>query len=309
MKQGFRVEEWQRMADKDLSFLERAALFLGPFACLTANAIAHLREDWIEWRDNRVRITVPPEAPPNSYHLTGGGTGDLPLLTPRDRPCWHCRNSGTSDRFEHLWQSGLGEAKRTKARYTTVLHRELAAPAVELLEKVFITHDRPEFAATPDGVNKAARRLGGAETADGIDVYPKFLRTGPVLYAEYGLSADYIADLTRYEKSSIEAIVSATPGVNFELVSTLTFLRTVAQMEPVTVEDLGEELDLSNRTINDRLVNLREEERVSAENAVPGRPAAQWRTTERWDSPFSCDACGYETYSLGGFRTHKGQSH
>jgi hypothetical protein len=221
---GFTVDEWQQMTDQQLSFLERAVVYLAPFASLTANAMAHLRKDWVEWYDEFVHIEVPIQAPCNSFKMEGSGTTGHPgLLTSRDRPCPYCRNNGSTDRFEHLW-NGNREVDR---HYTAVLHRELAAPAVDVLEEVFVTYARPEFASGVNAIIGAAREIGDERTSDKESAYSKFVRTGPVLYTEYGLSKRDIVDLTRYTEATIQNIVATTPGVNFERTSTLSLLQTL----------------------------------------------------------------------------------
>lgn len=302
---GFTVDEWQEMIDQQLSFLERAVINLAPFASLTANAMAHLRKDWVEWYDEFVHIEVPMQAPSNSYKMSGNGiTGPPGILTSRDRACRYCRNEGATDEFEHLWNN-----REVEGRYTTVLHRELAAPAVDVLEEVFITHARPELASTPGSVRKAAQKISGERTKDNEYAYSKLLRTGPVLYAKYGLSKRNIVDLTRYAESTIRSIVGATPGINFKQTSTLSLLRTLNKIEPATRAELAEELNRTESNIYDRLTRLRREGVVSVENNNQGPPAATWKTDKNWATPFCCEQCGFKTRSLSGIRQHKRQAH
>lgn len=305
-KKGFTIDEWQEMTHQQLSFLERAVVNLAPFASLSANAMAHLRKDWIEWYDEFVRIEVPIRAPSNSFKIEGNGTPGHPgLLTSRDRPCTYCRNKGSTDGFEHLW-AGDREIDR---HYTAVLHRELAAPAVDVLEEVFVTYARPEFAGGTSEIFNAAQEIGEERTSDKEYVYSKFVRTGPVLYAEYGLSKRDIVDLTRYTERTIQDIVGATPSINFDRISTLSLLRTLDKIEPATTEELAQELNLAERTIFDRLPRLRKKGVVSVENNHNGPPAATWETAKDWAAPFCCEQCGFETHSLQGIRQHKLKTH
>ena len=305
-KKGFTVDEWQEMTDQQLSFPERAVVNLAPFASLTANAMAHLRKDWVEWYDEFVHIAVPLQASCNSFKMKGGATMGHPgFLTSRDRPCPYCKNEGSTDGFEHLW-SGDREIDR---RYTAVLHRELAAPAVDVLKEVFGTYARPEFAGETSSIFRAAREIGDERTSDKEFVYSKFLRTGPVLYAEYGLSKGDIVDLTRYTEATIQSIVRNTPGVNFERTSTLSLLQTLNKIGPATTVKIAGKLNLTRNAIHDRLTRLRREGVVSVENNHRGPPAATWETTEDWATPFCCEQCGFETRSLNGIRQHRLSAH
>jgi len=302
---GFTVDEWQEMTDQQLSFLERAVVDLTPFASLTANAMAHLRKDWIEWYDEFVHIEIPLQASCNSFKTAGRTTTGHPaFLTSRDQPCTYCRNKGSTDGFEHLWRN-----REIEGRYTTVLHRELAAPAVNVLEEVFVTYARPELAGVPNSISDAARKIGDERTRDNEFAYSKFIRTGPVLYAKYGLSKRDIVDLTRYTEATIQNIVAATSGVNFKQTSTLSLLRTLNKIGPATTVELAEELNRAESTILERLTTLRREGVVSVENNHIGPPAATWETTKDWATPFCCEQCGFETRSLHGIRQHKLKAH
>lgn len=76
---GFTVDEWQQMTDQQLSFLERAVVYLAPFASLTANAMAHLRKDWVEWYDEFVHIEIPLQASCNSFKTVEVRIPDQPF--------------------------------------------------------------------------------------------------------------------------------------------------------------------------------------------------------------------------------------
>lgn len=307
MKPGYTVEQWQEMRQEDLGFLENAVTSLTPFACLSANALAHLKSDWIDWQDEVVRIDVPHQADCNSFKFSSGDDFGHPApLIPRENPCQYCRQKGSTDRFEHLWAD---PERDNSGFYTTYLNRKLAAPAVELLEQVFLTRGRPEFAVSPNTVCEAARTVENENTDSGTYSYSKFLRTGPVLYAEYGLSKRDIADLLRYPESSVNQIVERTPGVNFSQMSTISLLKTVNEQEPVTVAKLAEKIETSRGSTHYRLTQLREEGRVTVMDNEMGAPAATWKTTENWAAPFCCQQCEFETRSLTGIRTHRQQMH
>jgi hypothetical protein len=305
-ERGYTVKQWQELRQQELSFLENAVTALAPFAGLTSNALAHLREDWVFWDDEVVRIEVPAEAECNSFKTQGGDESTKPpILVPRDKPCQYCRRDGTTDGFENYW---LGTEQGATKPYTAILHRELAAPAVDVLETVFQTHARPEIAFAPVSVRNAARRLAGGQD-DARRSYTKLMQTGAVLYAEYGLSIDEISRLTPYTKHSVTAIVGATPGTSFDQVTTLKLLRTVDEMGPVTAADLADRLDRATKPLRDRLHQLQAEGKMTVENDGRGPPAATWETTDSWHEPISCEECEFESHSLAGIQVHRQKMH
>lgn len=307
-KKGYTVTEWQQLRDTDLSFLGEGITAVGPFAGITSNALAHLRDDWISWREDHVRINVPETAPCNSYQMVGGDRTGLAPLDERDRPCEKCRVNGTTNEFENHWQAGGEGAGATVEPHNAILHRELAAPAVDFLETVFQDWDRPELGITNSAISYICSQADPDIKEDTYS-YSKLRRTGPVIYAHYGLSARDIADLLPYSARSVEHIVQRTPGVNLSQHSTLSFLRAINQNEPVTVQNLMEELDRSRPVVCKRLNNLKEEGRVKVENGGPGGPTPRWSTVEDWAAPFRCEECDFETRSLTGIRTHRSQVH
>jgi hypothetical protein len=311
MKPAYRVEEWKQMQDSGLSFAQKAVSSVTPFTGLTANALAHLRDSWItwDWEDQIVRIDVPKEASNNSHKLATGKRNTIPApLVEREEPCNVCKQTGDTDRFENLWNSRNEVEKR---RYTTVLHRDLAAPAVDFLENHFVARGREEMAVTPGCLNRAANDLA-QKIRNGVPdekSYTKLLRTGPVLYCEYGLSPRDIAELSPYQIDAIKQIVKRTGGINFEYLSTLSFLKLIDDMGPVTVASLADELDQYETNIRTRLDELRAESRVTVENNHQGPPASTWKTTVDWQRPFECNNCDFSTYSLNGIRKHRSEQH
>lgn len=306
MKPGCTPTEWQQMRSGDLSYVGDAVTSITPFTGLTANALAHLRREWVSWESDSVHIRVPDKASCNSFKSRSGGKSNSsspPQVIERSNPCSFCEQKGEANQFESLRNNNPTESFRT------VLHRDIAAPAVEFLEMVFQTYDRPELAVHTSTLYNAANDIV-EDTPAGDYSYSKLKRTAPVIYAHYGLSPENISKLTPYEVGSIKQIVQRTPSVNFENHSTVSFLRAVVEMEPVTVSDLAEELGLTRGPVHKRLKGLQEEGRVMATgNTRPGRPAATWETTDSWTEPFRCDKCGFEARSLNGFQTHKAVKH
>lgn len=307
MRPGYTIKEWQQILDGELSYLGRGISTLTPFAGLTSNALAHLREDWITWRDKFIQIDIPETATCNSYKLAGGsGTRSIPPIEPRSDPCPYCRKEGTTDHFEHRWQ---GFDNQGTEPYTAVIHRELAEPAVDFLTTVFQTYDRPELAASPESIHVAARETGNKTIESKRFSYSKFLRTGPVIYRHYGLSVSDIADLTPYEEESIEQIIRATPLADLKNKSTLTVLRAISEDEPITAKALGEKLGISRSAAQRRINRLHEEGRVVGSNTGFDSPQATWKLTSYWADPFQCERCDFESKSLAGIRKHRSEEH
>lgn len=312
MKQGYTVQQWQKMRSNNLTYVKDAITSVTPFAGLTANALAHLREDWVSWRDEHVQITIPAEASCNEYKHRGGEdiAGQLPPLIERDKTCRYCRTAGNTDHFENLWNTGKHTDENGVARtYRTYLHRDLAKPAVDLLERVFKQYGRPEFALSARSIDWTIQHFEHENTEDGTAGYSKFIRTGPVLYCQYGLSADEIAEITPYTVDAVKQIVGRTQRVNFEKMDTRSFLIAINEMEPVTVKELMDRFDNSRPNFHHKLHRLKELDRVTVKNNHNGPPSATWKTTDLWDIPFECEICRYSTYSLNGITKHEDHKH
>lgn len=307
MKSGFTPSEWQQIVNQQRSYLQNAVITITPLTGLSANALAHLRREWIEWRDDTVRVSVPKRASCNSFKSRSPETPErLPQIVERSNPCGYCRKKGSTDQFENLNSSPTRPAI---SRVDIVVHREIARPAVEFLERVFRTYERPELAVTPTSVYEAANAVVEGDLSETYS-YGKLRRTAPVIYAQYGLSPEDVSEITTYPSSSAKQIVHRTSGVNWAQQSTQSFLRAIAANEPVTINELVDKLNCSSRgSVHARLTHLREEGRVTVSNNSPGRPAATWETAESWNSPFECNYCEFKTHSLGGIRTHREVKH
>jgi hypothetical protein len=282
--------------------MTEAVTTITPFTAISSNALAHLRDEWISWEDDFIRINIPAEDSCNSYMAFPGNTSrptEPPIQRRRSEPCRFCKVNGETKQFENFDPAGDGSISRSEL----ILHREIASPAIDFIENVFNVNGRSEIGVTPEAAINAAHRVLNNLSSE--YAYSKLKRTAPVIYAHYGLSCDDIVQLTTYRRRTAEQIVERTPGVNFENISTTTFLRLLSNEEPTTVMELAKEADLTRNAVHERLTNLREEGRVSVKNNGRGAPAATWSTTGRWKEPFRCDDCGYTTYSLTGIRVHR----
>jgi DNA-binding MarR family transcriptional regulator len=305
MKPGLSPSEWQQLREKERSYLEEAVTTVTPFTGISANVLAHLRDDWISWRDEFVQIIVPVEDSCNNYKMISGAglSNDLPMYGHREEPCVYCRTKGETDGFENLNAYQRQSVQQEKL----IVHREIASPAHEFIEKVFRTYDRPELGVSVCSVNEAARRV--IDRSQGDFIYSKLKRTAPVLYAYYGLDCDEIDRLTTFKPSSIKKIVQRTPKVNFGNVTTAEFLRVIFEREPVTASELMDKLNLSRAPVYNRINNLKEEGKITVSNGGYGRPAATYSTTVQWNEPFRCSMCGFTSHSPTGIRTHREAMH
>lgn len=305
MKPGLSPSEWQQLREKERSYLEGAVTTVTPFTGISANSLAHLRDDWISWRDEFIQIIVPAEDSCNNYKMSSGAglSNDLPMYEHREEPCGYCRTKGETDGFENL----NSDPRQSVQREELIVHREIASPAYEFIEKVFHTYDRPELGVSAKTVFEAACRV--IDRSQGDFTYSELKRTAPVLYAYYGLDCDEIDRLTTFKPSSIRQIVQRTPKVNFGNVTTAEFLRVISEKEPVTAGELMDELNLSRAPVYNRLNNLKEEDKITVSNGGRGQPAATYSTTVQWNDPFRCSMCDFTSHSLTGIRTHREAMH
>lgn len=304
---GFTIEQWQEMREGQLSYEQEAVTTLAPYGGLSSNTLAHLRDDWITWLEERVEIRVPTQTTCNSFRLVSGEESGVPPLERKEDPCYYCKLTGDTDGFERL-KEDFGETTTPTPRHV-ILHRKVAEPAVEFLEKVFKTHGRSEIGATPDGIQDAARVISEDVDTSSHHCYRKLVGTGPVIYCHYGLSLSDIAQLTPYSVPTIRRLLSETPGVSYTGEATVELLEAVNQTEPVTTAALAEKIDSSYETVRERMKRLKKEGKVSESNTDLGKPATTWSTTPEWNSLLRCEECGFETQSIQAITTHRGKKH
>jgi hypothetical protein len=317
--EGYSFREWREIRERQSTFIEDIGTGLGPLAGVTSNALAHLKRNWITWRDDHVRIDIPSTASCNDYKMQPDESGSPPSIERRDRACYQCRAYGNTNQFENNWQ-GLnpesdGETSEKRSQIV-ILNRKITKPAVETLKLIFKIYDRYEMSVTADGIQKAVRQIG--QSGDGINEYSKLLRTGPVIYWHYGLSVRDIADLTPYTRVSVKQIISHSPGVNISNIPTMEFLEYIHENEPVTAEDITGHFDYSGKEgARSRLRSLIEKNRIEFEEGgyehgpkgyITQHPHKYW-TTELWDKPFSCNKCDYSTYSRQAIGKHESRGH
>lgn len=298
--QAFGPTEWssiQSRAEQSDNLLEEAVATLTPFAGLTANGCAHLRENWIEWGDEFVTIRVPPSADCNQWKMVREDSA----ITERNEPCSYCQQTGSTDGFENLWRGEDGSRPRS---YVATLHHEIAEPAVDLLDSVFDERGRSGMFAHPGSVSRAARRLIPTHSHESHS-YSKLLRTGVSLYCYYGLEIDEIAGLTPYTKSTVRAIISSTPEVTQKQHNSYSYLRALNDREPASAQELASELGVSPDAVRKAFNRLRESDRVKLNKSEWPH---EWSVVDDWTDPFVCEICGFQSPNLRGIGVHK-QTH
>lgn len=288
---SFGPKEWKSLYSQADSLLEEAAVTLAPFGGLTANAVAHLRSDWVRWGDEFVKIRVPKQADCNQWKMVRRDT----MVDRRDKPCSYCRNTGATDGFENLWPNRSEPQHRV-----STLHRGIAEPAVDVLERVFNVLARSGMYATPASVGDASKRL--LPDCESEYVYPKLLRTGVSLYCHYGLETEDIVDLSPYVKDTVVEIIRATPEVTNYQHSSYSYLRTLADREPASVQELASELGVTTQTARQTLNRLKDSNRVKVDRT---EMTYKWSIIGDWTAPFVCDICGYQSPTLQGIDSHK----
>lgn len=293
---AYSVEKWMELRSEATTFLQEVAVSITPFSGLSSNALAHLRSDWITWKDDFVTIRVPITDECNQWKLIGG-IGGMPTIVTRESICSHCRKHGSVDGFENLWD-GFGDSGPRP--YTANLHRDIAEPAIEMLTKIFKNQGRSEISATPNGIQGAVNKLVNEDQA--IYSYSKLLRTGVSLYTHYGLDRATIAELTPYTARNVKNIEASTPEIKRKYNNSYTYLRAVENTEPATLSTLAEVLEISTPTVSRGLKKLEEEGRVEADRS---EIEYTWHTIGNWKAPFDCDTCGYKSVTLRGIRRHK----
>jgi len=299
---GLTIREWKNVEENSQRFIENYVTTLAPFGGFTPKVLGHLRRDWIEWKDKFIQVNVPSSSPCNSFKsFRSGWDSQQPLTRPRTEVCDYCRKSPGRDRFENTFRG-----HHEPSSYSVVLHRDIAEPAVSVLQRVFKTYGRPEVAFTPQAIGEAAKRVFRRVDVRVPDPNATtLLQTGPVIYSHYGLEINEIAELTPYSKGVCKRIIRNTPEVNMGNVTTMRVLRELSDIEPATVSEISDVLDITKRSVRTRLKRLKRRSRVTAENGGYGGPVATWKTKGEWKEPFRCSECDFESYSLGGIKTHE----
>lgn len=308
------INQWKKLrktASDQRGLLPEVIADIVPFAALQANTLAHLREEWIQWRPDGVKIDIPATADCNSWMTDGtSGTG---TLTRRNEPCNMCQTEGNTNKFERL--SLVFDETNAEPR-TVILHNKLAEPAVDRLEQIFKVRGRPELGCTTRGIEKSVRRLRDRTPFSRDFTIYSLIKTQIVIHAEYGLDFDKLCQLSLYDEWKVRSIITNAPRVTHDELrqdlSSYEFLLALDHHSPASVYDLMEPLNRSRKAIEKRLHHLKDRERVKiVKNEGHGPKPQLWSTTVSPEKDFKCQytGCSYETQSLNGIKQHESRSH
>lgn len=308
------IPQWKSLretAQESGGFVQRLVADVVPFTALKRNQLAHLRDNWIQWQADGLKITIPGTADCNTWRSEGGD--GLGPLTRRERPCQSCRIYGRTNRFESTFP---GKDHQGPFPRSIILQNELAEPAVEQLRQIFRVRDRPEVAISPGTVSMAIHRLNESVPFERRFTNRSLMQTQVVIHAEYDLDFDALCDLSPYTEIGIRKILSKAPGVTHDImrfdVSSLDFLEIVDNQAPVSAAELSSILDADQENTKGRLQNMAERDRVE----VVGREGSHlsdqlWDVTSPPRENFYCrqEGCEYQTHSLNGIRQHESMTH
>ena len=312
------IEQWKeaREVAKQKSFLTRASTDVTPFTGLTRNELAHLRKDWISWRENHIEIDIPPTDRCNNWKSSPGPEyfDTPPRLIPRNSPCNTCSKNGNTDGFETHWFEELDRISRGRG---IVLHREIAKPAVEWLERVFKVHGRPELGMTASGIDKHPGKL--SKELDFDFCYRDLMRTGIVIYAEYEVEIDVIKELTPFAERTIRSVITKTPKLTHpEINKKCTYTELLQVCEEVgqfTASEVAELLPITPSAVDyriNKLIERNKAEKIGETETEKGRQATKiYQLTEPASVGFECmyEGCSFTSDSVKGIDVHERRSH
>lgn len=169
------VEGSYRLDDDYFELESRLVVFLAGRLGMRAGEIAHMREDWIDWRRDMIVV-------PRHQHCLKGRDGGI---------CGHCRMAA-EQMVEHNAGLSLADAEAMLwSPKTEAASREIPLDASTrakiAVERYFERFD--EFEASRSVVNRRVTRAAeAADVLDAADVYPHCLRaTAATHLANHGV--------------------------------------------------------------------------------------------------------------------------
>lgn len=303
---GWTVDQWQKIIEFDLPFPFEVATKIGVFTGLNPYALSHLRPEWIRWENKFVKINIPKTDDPCSIKTrTGYQYNSIPGVRPRNKPCDRCKRNDNKFKYRR------GGSQNDTQSESVILHKEIAAPAVKLLDEIFNVHERPEIGLARNAITSLTQRMdeyfeGDEEFGDETYYnYNRFQRTGPVIYSHYGLTVSEIARITAWAEGTVKDIIASTPGVTQKRSSTKELLTNLKDIEPATAQELADKMGYSQRNAYERLRLLKQENKVKHRNSGKGQRKGKYETANDWTEPINCDECSFFSYSIQGIRQHR----
>lgn len=303
-----KIREWVR---KKNNITYRAVTDITPFAALQANALSHLRKDWIEWREDSVVIRIPSTADCNQ---TKGTSGLGEYITDRKRPCSTCRNTGETNQFEATPPgSRLMEPRSRKV----ILHKGIAEPAIETLEHIFNTLGRDEIGVRRQGIQDITHDIATSAALDREFTYNELMRTQLLIHAAYEVDLEVIHEQSPFHEQLNRRIIRESEFDHPEISGTLgveEFLFIIERNAPVSIDDIADMTGLVRGGVNDRLKKLKQRNRVEVvkkEQMSGGRYKTQYfDVTKPPSDPFTCQyGCGKTSDSIVGISKHESMMH
>lgn len=302
------IREWVR----EKNYLTyRAVTDITPFAALQANALSHLRKDWIDWYEDYVVITIPRTAECNQVK---GTPGPGEYLVERQRPCLNCRTTGDTNKFEATPPCSYQTETRSRR---VVLHRRMAEPAIETLEHIFKTRGRKAIGFTRQGVQQVTQDISEASPLDRQFSYNELMRTQLLIHAAYGVDLKTIHEQSPFYEALNRRIIRESKFDHPEMDPYMQddeFLSIIQQNAPLSIDEIASIADKGRSGVRTRVRNLKERDRVEVvkkEQVNGGRYKTQfWDVTKPPSEPYRCQyGCGKTSDSLGGIRSHEGMMH
>jgi predicted transcriptional regulator len=181
---------------------------------------------------------------------------------------------------------------------------------------VFITHGREELGATADGIDKFPQRI-----SDGVNFeisYRMMMRTGIVIYAEYGVDIDVINELSPYREQSIRRVITSTrnlthPDINKKC-TYQEFLELCEGLGRFTRPEVSKLVQIDSSSVHHKIKKLVERDRVEKvgeHRAENGNVIPMFQLTEPASAEFECESeeCGFTCDSIKGIDVHERRMH
>lgn len=286
--------------------LEQFVAEVVPYTGFTINELSHLREDWIDWNQDKViRVYIPAED-----DCTAWKDGWGKFMKKRERSCKYCRRRGKKNKFERF---PLGSKNDTTQSRIVTINCRLAEPAVIQLNDIFKRKDRTAVGVSPNSIRRAIKRLLSKSSIDREVTYRDLLKTQIVIYTNYNLDLDAIIEISPYNERKVRSIIHRTRNLShpeIEYLSDQDFLRTIDSLSPISSLELSDRLDKDKSTIIKRLQKLKNRGRVEIVEKPSNPDPYLWDVTFSPDVQFRCNHdCGYLSPSLQGIRKHEKWSH
>jgi DNA-binding Lrp family transcriptional regulator len=286
--------------------LEQFVADVVPYTGFTINALSHLREDWIDWDQEKIiRVHIPAKDDCTAWK---DGWGNF--IKQRGRPCRYCRRRGKENKFERF---DLNPANNTPQSRTVTISCRLAEPAVKQLEDIFKRRNRTAVGVSTNSIRRAIKRLVSKSSINRRVTYQDLVKTQIAIYTNYDVDLGAIVELSPYSERKVRSIIHRTPNLSHPDINYLSdedFLTSIDALSPVSSLELANELNKDKSTIITRLQKLEDRGRVEIVEKPSNPDPYLWDVTISPQTQFRCKYdCDYLSPSLQGIRKHEKWSH